>query len=66
MVQWLRPHTLNAGDLGFEPWSGNYVSYVTSKSSHAATKWRQTWCSQIRKINIFLKIQVLGYDGKKD
>ena len=34
---------------GFNPWSGNLMSYAATKSSHAATK---TQCSQINK---FLK-----------
>ena len=38
---------------GFDPWSGNWIPHISTKSSHAVTK---TQHSQINKINAFKKI----------
>ena len=36
VVQWLTPRSQCRGP-GFDPWSGNYILYTLSKSSHATT-----------------------------
>ena len=30
MVQWLKLHAPNAGGLGFDPWSGNWIPHATT------------------------------------
>ena len=42
MVQWLRLHIPNAGDPGFDPWSGNQVAQMVKNSSAVRKTWVQS------------------------
>ena len=47
MVQWLRPHTPNAGDMGSISGQGTKISHTTSvQFSSVAQSCPTTWCSQ--------------------